>query len=401
MPVFTYQCLKKSGEIINGKISAEEETAALLRLRNMGLSIIELNEDKSSQKGLSLFSKKVTLGDLSLFSRQLSTMLGAGIPLTRSLFSLSHQVANPVLKGVIANIANDIEGGMTITGAIKKHPKIFSNLFVAMINAGEMGGTLEQTLKVLSIQLEKEKSLNSNIKSATFYPKIVVCFAALIFLVIMVFLVPVFQKFIPEGASIPFVTKMVFSASHFMRNYWYIWILGLAGVFTGLYFLLKNSYFANLWDNIKFKMPIFGSLIYKTVVARFSRTLSTLIDAGIPIVQALDYAGPVSGSKKVVNAALYAGKMVQEGKTITEPLQKSDVFQPMVIHMISVGEETGSLSSMLNRVAEFYEEEVEIMTRGLVSIIEPLMVIIVGLLIGGILISLYLPIFSAITKSAG
>jgi len=400
MPVYNYESFNKQGETVKGLINADSIPDCLSRLRDMGLTVLEVKEQKQSHFSAFFSSeKKVTLGELSIFSKQLAAMISAGIPITRSLFTLSRQTTNPTFKSVLEEIAKNVESGMSITDAFSAYPKVFPEIYIAMIHSGEMGGVLETTLKRLASQLQKEKQLRDNIKSATFYPRLLLGVAFLLTIVMIVFLVPVFRSFIPESANIPGVTQVVFNLSDSIRNAWYFWIGGAVVLVAAMMSFIKSKSGKQVWDRLKFKMPIFGDLIQKSVIARFARTLSTLLEGGIPVIQAMHSAGPTAGNILVAEAVKNATVSIEEGRSIATPLEVSGVFPPMVTQMIAVGEETGALPSLLDTIAEFYEEEVTTITKGLSSLIEPIMLITVGLVIGGMLISLYLPIFSSITSS--
>lgn len=401
MPQFAYEAINDQGDVVNGKLEADHEAVAITQLQNSGFMVVDVKEVSTSTL-LSLFQRrrKVKLGDLALFSRQLSAMLNAGIPLTRALFVLSQQSDNPTLREAVEEIARSVEGGIGLSEALKNHPDIFSHLYIGMIRAGELGGTLEETLYRLSDQLDKEKNLSDNVKSATFYPAAVAVFAVLVLLGMLFFLVPIFEGFFPPEATIPLPTQVIIFLSDSLRAYWYLWFFVLVGaVLAGRYFI-KSPSGVQAWDKIKFRIPIFGSLIHRVVIARFSRTLSTLLTGGIPMVQALETAGPTSGSFLVEQAVQRASERIQEGRSLVKPLEESGLFPPLVTHMVSIGEETGELPGLLTRIAEFYEDEVATMTKGLTALIEPLMLIIVGALVGGMLIALYLPIFTVITEIA-
>jgi type IV pilus assembly protein PilC len=402
MGLFNYECLSKQGETVKGQINAENSAAALTRLKSMELIITELREVRTSSTG-SFFSneKKVKTSDLTMFSRQLSSMLKAGIPITRALHTLSRQTSNPTFRNALENISKNVEGGMNLTDAFGAYPKIFTNLFISMIRAGELGGILDDSLLRLSDQLQKDKTLQDNIRSATFYPRMVLSFAVLMLTAMLVFLVPMFQKFIPANAKIPALTSIIFGISYSLRNYWYIWILIIISIIAGFITFMKSKRSKYIWDRIKFKLPAFGPLIHKSVIARFSRTLATLLEGGIPVVQALESAGPTSGSVILADVVKDACKKITEGKNISGPLEESGLFPPMFTHMVAVGEETGSLSSLLEKLAEFYEDEVATSSKGLTALIEPIMMISVGIVVGIMLISLYLPIFSTITSAGG
>lgn len=400
MSVYSYECVNKQGEIIKGQINAENLPASVERLKSMELTVVDLKEHQISRAKPFLTSeKRVTIGELSIFSRQLSAMISAGIPVTRALFTLGRQTRNPTFKNALENIAKNIESGMNLTDAFGAYPDIFPDLYVSMIRSGELGGILDNTLERLSEQLRKEKQIRDNIKTATFYPRMLLGFAGLVFIGMLLFIVPVFKKFITTGTDIPAVTQFIFNLSDSIKEKWYLWLFCIFAVTSAATLFIKSSSGKKTWDRIKFKMPVFGELIQKTVVARFSRTLATLLEGGIPVVQAMQSAGPTSGSILVADAVMEATKRVEEGKSISEPLEKSGVFPPMVTHMIATGEETGQLPYLLNRIAEFYEDEVSAMTKGLSSLIEPIMIIVIGLLVGGMLISLYMPIFTSVVSS--
>ncbi len=400
MAVFEYEIINNLGGTETGNLEADSLDAANKKLRSSGSLIVEIKEKKKKQQSSFLIrgGGKITIADLSVFSRQLAAMLNAGIPLTRSLFTLSEQVPKQKFKEALNDIAVNIEGGKSLTDSIAEHKNIFNDLYVGMINAGEIGGTLEETLNRLSDQLQKEKSLRDSVKSATFYPTMIVVFALVVMVAMMVFLVPVFIGMFPPDLALPLPTQILVAISNSIRGYWYFWLLGVFILYNILKVILKSEPGRIFWDSIKFKTPLFGDLIQKTVIARFSRTLSTLLAGGIPVVQALEAAGPTSGSLIVARAVEKARDRIHEGKSISGPLKDSKLFPPMVIQMITIGEETGALSTLLTRIAEFYEDEVAVMTKGLTALIEPVLLIVVGMMVGGMVIALYLPIFTAVTS---
>jgi len=393
--------MNKQGELITGEISAETTAIAAERLRASGYAVLELVEYKEKKKSSFLSNeKKVKLSDITLFSRQLAAMLSAGIPVTRALFTLSRQAENPTLRNALETISKNVEGGMGLADAFSAFPDIFSKLYVSMLKAGEIGGNLENTLLRLSDQLQKEKQVKDNIKSATSYPKMIGIFTVVIFVAMLVFMVPTFQGFIPESAEIPGMTQFIFNVSESVRTRWYIWI-GVIGVITAsivLFFKSKTGH--DLWENVKLKLPILGPIMLKSVIARFTRTLSTLLEGGIPVVQALESAGPTSGSDVLAETVKLATKRIEEGKTIASTLEESEVFPPMVTHMIAVGEESGTLPSLLDKLAEFYEEEVDVTTKSLQSLIQPVLLIFIGVLVGGMLVALYLPMFTSVAAGS-
>jgi len=397
---FTYEAINKSGQIVTGKMEAEQETVVSERLRGMGFTVLEINQVRTSPilEMLRSRGKKVSIGDLSLFSRQLAAMLDAGIPVTRALYTLSKQVTNPTLGKALNEIAGNVEGGMNLTEALEAHPHIFSRLYIGMVESGETGGTLQEALQAVSEQLQKDKTLRDNMRSATFYPIVVSVFAVILLLGMMFFLVPIFMGFFPPDAELPVLTQFIINISESLRNFWYLWLLAVVALVAGLRFYVRSDSGRRNWDRLKFRIPAFGSLFEKAVLARFARTLSTMMAGGIPIMQALESAGRASGNTMVEDAVDVASEQIQEGKSIAEPLEESGVFPPMMTHMIAVGEETGALPDLLNRIAEFFEEEVAVMTKGLTSMIEPILLIVVGVVVGIMLISLYLPIFTVITQ---
>jgi len=399
LPQYKYEVINNMGEEVSGTIEADNEGAVIDRLQKRGLMVTGIKEVPSSPLMEMLKRRrKVKMGDLSLFTRQLAAMLDAGIPVTRALFTLSEQTDNPILQEALGQIASSVEGGSSLTDAISSYPDIFSDLFIGMIRAGEVGGTLEETLLRLSEQLQKDKNLQDNIKSATFYPTVVAVFAVLVLLGMMFFIVPIFMGFFPPDLELPFLTRLIIGMSESLRSYWYLWFLVMGGIIFGIRFYLNTTRGIRAWDRIRFRLPVFGTLIHRVVIARFARTLSTLLTGGISVVQALETAGPTSGSYLMEQAVSRANVRIQEGRSLVEPLRESGIFPPMVTHMIGVGEETGALPNLLTRIAEFYEDEVATMTKGLTSLIEPLMLIVVGILVGGMLIALYMPIFTVITQ---
>jgi type IV pilus assembly protein PilC len=399
MGSFKYEAINKMGEIVNGKLEADDQSNVTDRLRSMGLMAMEIKEVKqSSLFGQVSLKSKVKLGELSLFSRQLSAMLNSGIPLTRAIFTLSKQVTSKAMGEALSEIGRNIEGGVSLSDALKGYPLIFSDLYVNMIAAGESGGTLEATLGRLSNQLQKDKQLRDNVKSAMFYPVAVLAFAILILFGMLFFLVPIFVGFFPAGAELPTATRVIIGMSDLARNYWFVLFPLIFALVIGFRAYASSTTGKKQLDRLKFRLPVFGQLIQKSVIASFSRTFSTMMATGVPVVQSLYAAGMSTGHTMVIEATQIAGEKIQEGSTVSAPLEASGIFPPMVTHMISVGEETGNIPDMMDKVAEFFEEEVATMTKGLTALIEPLMLVVIGIVVGGMLIALYLPIFTVITQ---
>ena len=366
MLAYNYECLNKQGQITKGNLAADDVPHAIQKLRGMGLSVIDLKETKVKTKS-SFFSmeKKVTISDLTLFSRQLAAMIAAGIPVTRAISTLSKQQENSTLGTALDNIAKNIEGGMNLTDAFSSYPDIFSNLYISMIQSGEIGGNLENSLLRLSEQLQKEKILNDEIKISNILSKdnrnfciSNICRYVGIFSACL-------SRCYSQNTEINAVTQLIFNTSESIRGKPLLWLGIIIAIIAAFVLFFKSKTGKTLWENNKLTMPIFGPVILKSVIARFTRTLSTLLEGGIPVVQALESAGPTSGSEVLNETVQLATRRIEEGKSIASTLEQNDVFPPMVTHMIAVGEESGSLPELLNKVAEFYEQEVETTTRGL------------------------------------
>ncbi|TYO95063.1 type II secretion system F family protein [Desulfallas thermosapovorans] len=400
MPMYAYEAFDNAGVPVHGKLEAEHEQVAIGRLRKMGYTVVDMAEvTESPLKKVLSGQRKVKIRDITFFSRQLAAMISAGIPLTRCLYTLREQSTNPALRSIVGEIARNVEGGMSLSESLRAYPNVFSPMFVDMIRAGEVGGAMEEMLKRLADQLERNKTLRDNIRAATFYPTVVVLFAFFVVLAMLLFVVPIFIGFFPPGTSLPLPTLIVMAMSNSLRAYWYIHILLFIAAVLGLRFYLASEAGKNMWERVKFRLPVFGDLLKKAAVANFSRTLSTLLAGGIPVLQALETAGPATGSRQITKAVQQTGVGLQEGRGIAMLLAKSGFFPPMLVNMVAIGEETGELSGLLGKVADFYEEEVATTTKGLTSLLEPVLLIVVGTIIGGMVIAIYLPIFTAITST--
>lgn len=403
MGLYAYQVIDGSGRTVTGRVDAEREAMAAEQLRRRGYLVVEIKEVRPPllQTLFKPRSSKVGLAEVTLLSRQLAAMLDAGIPLTRSLFSVGRQTRNAALQAAVSDVARNVEGGLSFSEALSAHPKIFSDLYLSMVRAGEVGGSLNEVLARLSDQLEREKNLRDQVRSATFYPITVISFAILVMLAMLFFIVPVFTGFFPAGVTLPAPTRMVVALSDSLRHWWFVWLFVVGGLVLGLRFFVRSPAGGRAWERVRFRIPVFGPLFHRAVVARFARTFSTLLAGGIPVLQALETAGPAAGSSQLAEAVAAAGVKILEGKSLAGPLEESGIFPSMVIDMVAVGEETGALPALLSRVAEFYEAEVAAMTKGLTAMLEPMMIIFVGVIVAGMVISLYLPIFSAVLSSGG
>ncbi|SFF92735.1 type IV pilus assembly protein PilC [Desulfotomaculum arcticum] len=399
MPLYTYEAIDEKGLPVSGKMEAEQENSAVAKLKKMGYMVIDLAEVKNTSLTFTFAGRrKIKIGDISFFSRQLSAMLIAGIPLTRCLFTLQEQTSNPTLSKIIGEVAKSVESGVSFSDALRAYPETFSSMYVDMIKAGEISGSIEEMLRRLSDQLERSKHLQDQIRAATFYPSVVLIFAFCVVMALMIFVVPIFVGFFPEGVSLPLPTRIVVGISNVLRGYWHLCLLFMVLFVFGLRYYLSSTNGKKAWDMFRFRLPVMGDLFKKTTIASFSRTLSTLLSGGIPVLQALEAAGPASGSIQVAEAVKQTGYGIQEGQSIAFLLKKSGFFPPMLVNMVAVGEETGQLSTLLGRVADFYEEEVAAMTKGLTAMLEPVLLIVVGITIGSIVIAVYLPIFTVVTS---
>ena len=396
---FTYEALNRQGQSITGKVVADNTSEAYEKLREAGVVVTNLSElkTKAKKKG----GKKVTLSDMSMFSRQLAAMIGAGIPVTQAMNTLVAQTTNPTLSNSIKEIAQDVEGGVALSEAFLAQRPVFSALYCSMVAAGEMGGMLDKTLLAMSNQLHKDKQLKDSIKSATSYPKMVGMLAIVIVIFMLIFMVPTFQGMTQGATDLNPITLLIYKMSETLRGYWYIVFPAIGVIIFLVIQIIKSPPIQHFWENHKMKAPIVGELISKTIYARFCRIFATLVAGGVTAVKALETAGPTSGSKLVENAVIKAIEDVENGRTIHEALDEPKIFPPMVISMIAIGEEAGSLPNMLDKVAEFYEEAVAAIAKNLGSVLEPIMLVGLGSIVGFLIIALYLPVFQATTSYQG
>ncbi|OQB13979.1 MAG: Type II secretion system protein F [Candidatus Omnitrophica bacterium ADurb.Bin205] len=396
MTTYNYTAKDKNGYTLNGSldVSSESEAADALHKKELTIISIEQAKDKASKAGGKVKEHKVKLDDLVIFTRQLATMIDSGIPLVHALGILSEQVENPVLKGVVVLVRQDIEAGMSFCDALAKHPKVFSDLFINMARAGESSGMLDDILDRLASYLEKSAALSRKISSSLVYPAVVVSMAFIITAVLLLKVVPTFKGiFDVLGGQLPIPTQILIFMSDVFRKYFLFLVIFMAG----LIFLFRK-YIATEkgrynFDKAQLKAPVLGELFRKLSVAKFSRTFSTLVKSGVSVLNALDIVSKTSGNKVVEEAVVSCSKAVRDGESIAAPLLRSGVFPPMVCRMISVGEQTGKLENMLTKIADFYDEQVDSATSALTSMIEPLVIAFLGIVVGGIVISLFLPVF--------
>jgi len=402
MAVFRYSAKDNTGRLISGVIEADTDAMVVERLRDMGFFITNLERTVERtdvfQSLQGLFG--IGLKDLAILSRQFATMINAGLSLVRTLSILEQQSSNRRLKEIVAQVRVDVEGGRPLSDAMGRHPKAFSSLYVNMVKAGETGGVLDEVLERIANYMEKEQALRSKIKAAMVYPLLLstAALGGLFFMTIVI--LPQFESLFKElggSGQLPLPTQMAMAASVAIRRYWYIMFIGLGvGMFVLRRYLQTPGGRAR-YDRFKLKMPVVGELNRKIVVARFTRTLGTLIASGVPIMQSLEVVAKAIDNVVIGEAVDAVRSSIREGQTIAIPLQFSGVFPPMVVQMAKVGEETGALEQMLQKVADFYDVEVESMVAGLTSMLEPILIIFMGVIVGAMVISLYLPIFQLAT----
>ncbi len=399
---YAYRVRDRQGKIISGKLEAENETSVSQRLREMGYFVIGIEEERVSltKKELHIFKPKVKNKDITVFTRQFATMINAGLPLVKCLSILSEQTESPVLSEIIADVQHEVEMGRSLSEALAKHPDTFKELYTSMVKAGEIGGVLDDVLLRIASTLESEDEIRRRIKSAMTYPIAMMCISLLLLVVMLIFVVPTFEKMFKDmGASMPFLTSFIMSVSHFLVS-WKGAVLVLALV-AGLYFLrrwMKTPGGRRKVDALKLKLPIFGNLFHKMALSRFSRTLGTLVSSGVPILQALEITSNTVGNVLVAEAVDDVRAGVKEGDSIAKPLGQSPLFPPMVTQMLAIGEETGALDTMHTKVSDLYDSEIEAMVVSMTSLLEPVMMVFLGAVVGTIVIALYLPIFSMVTQ---
>jgi type IV pilus assembly protein PilC len=395
---YQYKVRDKSGNLVSGTLVADSERLVLERLREMGYVPLEVGKEK---KGLNfeinLKAQKIKLKEVAIFSRQFATMVNSGLPILRALSILSEQVSNKELARTLTAVRNDVEQGSSLSAAMAKFPKAFNDLYVAMVKSGETGGMLDDVLLRLADVLEREVHLRQKIKSAMTYPVAVVALVVLIMGAMLLFVVPQFKSIYTQlGGTLPLPTRVLLMMSDGVKKYWYLVILFVV-VFVFLFRRYKKT--ANgraTLDAIKLKIPIFGTLFHKTALSRFSSTAGMLLKSGVPILQALDIVADTVNNKVMSRAVVDVQASVREGESIAKPLARHPVFPPMVVQMLAVGEETGQVDVMLDKVATFYDNEVEAAVDALTSLIEPLLIAIIGGAVGAAVIALYMPMFNII-----
>ena len=403
MPVYKWVAETKKGKVLKGELEAGDERIAQLQLKRRNLTIKKIKvKPKDLFANVAFFQPKITAKDVVIFTRQFSTMIDAGLPLVQGLTILAEQTENKTFQNVLKRVTKDVEGGSSLAEALKKHPKVFDGLYVNLVAAGEIGGILDTILQRLAAYIEKAEKLKTRIKGAMTYPIIVVGVAVLVIAVILIFVIPVFQEmFSSFGKALPVPTQIVVNMSDFLKGNIHYVIVGFI-VFVFAFKKYRNTKKGRKQtDALALKLPVFGNLLKKSAVARFTRTLGTMISSGVPILDALEIVAKTSGNVVLEEIIYEVRSSIAEGQTIAEPLSEADIFPRMVVQMISVGEATGALDTMLNKIADFYDDEVDAAVEALTSMLEPLLMVFLGGAIGGLVIAMYLPIFQMAAAMGG
>ena len=399
MASYAYTAINASGLELDGQVNAPDMGAAREALRQRGLVALTLTEQAAASSGVAMAVKKVKPKSLQVFSRQFATMIEAGLNVVTALVILEEQTEDKKLAKVVSELRADVEGGLLLSEAMARHPRIFSRLFISMVEAGEAAGILDVVLDRVAFQIEKETRIKRRVKGAMMYPLMVMSFAFLVLIGMLMFLVPIFVDIFAQlGGDLPTLTKIVVKMSNILRNYFYIVFPVLGLMVFGFFRLKKTEKGRRVWDAFRMRIPFgIGAIVVKVGMARFSRTLSTLVAAGVDIIRSLEITGSTAGNSLIEDATAVVRERVHQGVPIAIPLEEQTVFPPMVAQMVKVGEETGELEKMLGKIADFYEDEVDSSIATLTSIIEPLMMIGVGMVVGVIIISMYMPMFKLLT----
>ena len=409
MSTFAFRAVDVAGVPSRGEVDAESKAQVSEQLRERGLIVLDVSE-KSEALRLESFLDRfrgIKTRDLSVFARQFSTLVASGMPMLRSLYTLEDQTEDERLKDAIAGVRNDVEAGSSLADAMERRPQIFDTLFRAMVRSGESSGRLDDALERVAFQLEKMDALKRQIRSAMMYPAFIFTAAILIMLAVVIFIVPVFANAFKEAvadqpgesADLPTMTQITIGISNFVKDFWFIWVPGTIGGFIAFFQWKKTDTGRAQWDRLKLKLPFhIGDIVRKVAVARWSRTFAGAVGSGVPLLQSIKLVGQTSGNAVVEQSMDDVYASVKAGGTLAHPIEESEAFPPMVGHMMSVGEETGQLEQMLTKVADFYEAEVDSKVKALTSLLEPIMIVAVGGMVGFIVISMYLPLFSLYDK---
>ncbi len=399
---YAYKVRDRAGKVVEGALDADSEQLLVAKLRSMGYIPIDVKEQKGETlsrdvKIPGLSRRKCKLKDVAVFSRQFATMINSGLSLLRALYILAEQTENAQLADIVNQVRIDVEKGASLSAALAKHPRAFSRLYVSMVRAGETGGVLDTVLLRLAETIEKQVELRRKVKSAMTYSAVVAVLVLVIVTAMLLFIIPMFKGLYKElGGKLPMPTQILIDISSFVRSLWYLLFIAEVAAVVGFRKWINSDDGRKRWDAIKLRVPVFGALVRKTALARFSRTLSALVRSGVPILEALDIVSDTAGNHVVSTAVLDAQSAVKQGEPLAARLEQHPVFPPMVVQMMSVGEETGAVDEMLDKIADFYDQEVEATVSALTSLIEPLLIVVMGAAVGGMVISLYLPMFNII-----
>jgi type IV pilus assembly protein PilC len=398
MATFAYKAKNWDGKIVSSEMECENKEACISKLREKGYFVINIAEKKGGGGGgFSLFGGSVSSQEVSIFARQFATMIGSGVPLVRCLTILQSQAENPYFKKVINQIRTDVEGGATFSKALEKHPKVFNNLFCSLVKAGEIGGILDTILERLADYLESSEALKAKIKGAMTYPIVVFAIAGLVVVALVMFVLPQFKEiFLGMNIELPWATQFLLSLSDFMVGWWFVVLPAIFLIPLLIWKFFQTKTGSRIWDTNILRVPNLGMMMRKVAVAKFTRTLGTLISSGVPILQALEVTSQTAGNCVIAEAVDKTRISIREGESIAEPLKSSGVFPPMVVQMIAVGEETGELDKMLTKIADFYDTEVDTAVKGLTSVIEPLVIVVLGVVIGGIVMAVFMPMLKLV-----
>ncbi|MBX9929770.1 MAG: type II secretion system F family protein [Gemmatimonadaceae bacterium] len=394
MPTFAYTARTANGELKSATLEAPNREDVVQQLRRMRMNVVKVEEEKKAKQKT---GGAIAMRDIVIFTRQFSTMINSGLPLVQALDILSKQSENPALQAVTRQVVFDVESGHTVADALARHPKAFSDLYVNMVAAGEAGGILDTILMRLATFMEKNDALVRKVKGAMIYPGVIMSVAGIAICVLLLFVIPVFQSmFASVGLALPLPTRVVIALSEFLKGYWWAVIAGVVGLiqFLKKYYATPDGQLR--LDKLMLQMPVLGDVLRKSAVSRFTRTLGTLISSGVSILDGLEITAKTAGNRVVSDAIMASRSSIAGGDTISAPLARSNVFPPMVISMIAVGEQTGGLDEMLSKIADFYDEEVDAAVSGLLSLLEPVMIVFLGVVVGGMVVAMYLPIFDMI-----
>jgi type IV pilus assembly protein PilC len=395
MSTYAFKAIDLAGRSAKGEVEAESKQHVADQLKARGLIVVDIADKKGSAEIKLPGSNKVKTADLTVMTRQLATMVSSGMTILKALYVLESQTESKPLAETLGKVRKDVEAGVPFSDSLERHPKVFNPLFVAMARAGETGGVLESALIRTAEQLEADESLRRQVKSAMVYPGVIMTFAGIVLVALVVFLVPVFEGIFEQfGGELPLITKVTVMLSDFIIGRWYLLIAGGFGTVFAFRKWRTSAKGRDQWDRLRLRAPFkIGDIVQKVALARWSRTLSALTTAGVPLLQALEITGKTAGNTVVEKAMADVIASVKQGGTITAPLKNCAVFPNMVVHMVGVGEETGALDTMLNKIADFYEDQVAAAVKALTSILEPIMIVIVGGIVGFIVIAMYLPLF--------